>query len=356
MIATELEEEVALTVRGEPCAVSVVVPSYNHARFIEATLRSIMKQTLPPAELIVIDDGSSDESPRVIERALSDCPFPCELVARDNRGLCATLNEGFERTRGEYFAYLGSDDLWLPDFLQARVGLLESRSGAVLAYGHTYFIDEQNRIVDSTADWARYADGDARAMLLQTTAPMSPTVLYRRDALEQERWDEESELEDYDLYLRLSAEGEFAFDARILSAWRRHGSNVSWDQTLMLEEQLRAQREAALRFGFTEKQVAELQRSTRFNRAEDFLRVGKKSQALGLLMNNWRGVNSPLVAARMFLRLLIPNSFMRGRARVRQRNAHKRFGTIESRLTATRHRGSSPTVMEGSTGSNRSPP
>jgi alpha-1,3-rhamnosyltransferase len=329
MIATELQEETEQTFRGESRIVSVVVPSYNHARFIEATLGSIMKQTLQPAELIVIDDGSNDDSPRVIEHALSDCPFPCELVVRENRGLCATLNEGFERSRGEYFAYLGSDDLWLPDFLKARVRLLESRPQAVLAYGHAYFIDEQSAIVDYTADWARYADGNVREMLLQTTAPMSPTVLYRRNALEQERWDENAKLEDYDLYLRLSAAGEFAFDPRILSAWRRHGSNVSWDQGLMLEEQLRAQRQAALRFGFTEKQIAELQRTTRFNRAEDFLRVGKKSQALGLMRKNWRGAHSPRATARMLLRLLIPNSIMRGRARVRERNAHKQYGTIE---------------------------
>ncbi len=330
MIATELQEETEQTFAGSSPAVSVVVPSYNHARFIEATLGSIMKQTLAPAELIVIDDGSSDESPRVIERALGDCPFPCELVARDNRGLCATLNEGFERTRGEYFAYLGSDDLWLPDFLKARVGLLESRAGAVLAYGHAYFIDEEDRIIDSTADWASYADGDARAMLLKTTAPMSPTVLYRRTALDKYRWDEAAKLEDYDLYLRLSDEGEFAFDPRILSAWRRHSANVSWDQTLMLEEQLRAQSDAARRFGFTEKQIEDLQRTTRFNRAEDFMRIGQKSQALDLMMNNWRGANPSRATARMLLRLLIPNSFMRGRARGRQRNAHKRYGTIRT--------------------------
>jgi len=264
----------------------------------------------------------------VIDRVLNDCPFPCELIARNNRGLSATLNEGFARTRGEYFAYLASDDLWLPDFLKARVSLLESRARAVLAYGHAYFIDEQNAIVDSTADWARYADGNVREMLLQTTAPMSPTVLYRREALERQRWNEESKLEDYDLYLRLSAEGSFAFDPGILSAWRRHSSNVSWDQTLMLEEQLQAQRKAAARFGLTDRQIEDLQRATRFSRAEDFLRVGQKSQALRLIMQNLRGVNSPRATARIFLRLLIPNAIMRWRARVRQREVFERYGTI----------------------------
>jgi len=117
MIATELEEEIEQAFSGTPTAVSVIVPSYNHAQFIEATLRSIVKQTLAPATLMVIDDGSSDGSPAVIERVLTECPFPCELLVRDNRGLCATLNEGFERSAGNYFAYLGSDDLWLPNFL-----------------------------------------------------------------------------------------------------------------------------------------------------------------------------------------------------------------------------------------------
>jgi alpha-1,3-rhamnosyltransferase len=328
MIATESQEDTELIPGQAPLAVSVVVPSYNHAPFVEATLRSIMKQTLRPAQLLVIDDGSVDESPRIIERVLNDCPFSCEFIARENRGLCATLNEGFQRTGGNYFSYLGSDDLWLPEFLRERVALLESRSAAVLGYGHAYFVDEQNRIVDSTAEWASYADGDARAMLLQTTAPMSPTVLYRRRALEQHGWRETSRLEDYDLYLRLSAEGEFAFDARILSAWRRHSSNVSWDQTLMLEEQLRAQRDAAERFGFTDQEIEKLQTATRFKRAEDFLRVGEKSQALELMIKNWRGARSPRASAKMLLRLFIPNSFMRGRARVRRRKAQERYGNL----------------------------
>jgi len=329
MIATELQEETEREAESTPAAVAVVVPSYNHAQFVEATLRSIMKQRRQPAELLVIDDGSSDESPRIIERVLSDCPFACEFIARENRGLCATLNEGLQRTGGEYFAYLGSDDLWLPEFLQERVVLLESRPAAALAYGHAYFIDEQNRIVDTTAEWASYADGDARAMLLQTTAPMSPTVLYRRDALQQYSWRERARLEDYDLYLRLSVAGEFAFDPRILSAWRRHSTNVSLDQTLMLEEQLRAQREAALRFGLSNEEIEKLQATTKFNRAEDFLRMGQKSQALRLMMHNAPGANSARATARMLLRLLIPNSFMRGRARFRQRKAHERYGTID---------------------------
>lgn len=308
--------------------VSVIVPSYNHALFIEATLRSIMKQTLAPRQLVVIDDGSTDQSVAVIDRVLNDCPFPCELIVRANRGLCVTLNEGLKRSDGEYFAYLGSDDVWLPDFLKSRVSLLESRPDAVLAYGHAYLIDEENRIIDSTVKWATYVDGDARKMLLQTTAPMSPTVLYRRAILENHSWNPQVKLEDYALYLRLSAEGAFAFDPQVLSAWRLHSSNVSRNQVMMLEEQLKAQRDAALSFGFTAREVEELQRATRFSRAEDFLRLGQKSRALSLMLHNLRGASSAFVTARMVLRLLIPYTVTQSLVRLRQRNSIKRYGTI----------------------------
>ena len=309
--------------------VSVVVPSYNHAQFVAMTLRSIMKQTLAPAELVVIDDGSTDDSPQMIEQALKECPFACELIVRSNRGLCATLNEGLARTEGDYFTYLGSDDVWLPDFLQERVRLLQSRARAVLAYGHAYFVDEQSRIVDCTSAWANYVDGDVRAMLLKTIAPMSPTVLYRRTALEKESWNEEAKLEDYDLYLRLSTIGEFAFGPQTLSAWRLHAKNTSLDQMFMLTEQLTAQRAVASMLGLSDQELEKLQTRTRFSRAEDFIRVGDKPTAMRLMSANLSGVRSPRSLARMLIRLGVPMSLMRKRSEAKRRRLSQRFGSLE---------------------------
>jgi alpha-1,3-rhamnosyltransferase len=309
-------------------SISVVIPSYNHARFVQSTLRSIFRQTLAPAKLLVIDDGSTDDSPRIIDATLKDCPFPCELIARENRGLSATLNQGLAETTGEYFAYLGSDDVWLAEFLKARIELLESRADAVLAYGHAYFIDEQDRIIDCTSDWADYADGDPKSMLLKTIAPMSPTVVYRREALTKHRWNEGARLEDYDLYLRLSAEGEFAFDPRVLSAWRRHRTNTSWDQTMMLDEQLKAQGEAARRLGLTNSEIQRLQTVTQFARAEDFLRLGDKSRAAKLMFKNLKGARSITAVTRMLIRLGTPFNLIRRYNETKQRKAEERFGRL----------------------------
>jgi len=314
---------------NEAATVSVVVPSYNHAPFVERTLRSVFRQTLPPLELIVIDDGSRDDSPRIIERVLGDCPFACHLLARENRGLAATLNEGFARARGRYFAYLGSDDLWFPAFLRARVELLEARPRAVLAYGHAYSIDEGDRIIDCTTDWARYRDGDARRMLLETLAPLSPTVVYRRDALEAHGWNEEARLEDYELYLRLSAEGEFAFDPAVLSAWRQHGYNTSRDLEMMLCEKLAAQRRAAATLNLSAKELEEFQTLAQFRSAQEFMRRGDKLAALKLAARSWRGARTKGETLKLLAGLLMPHRALARLQARRRARAARHYGALE---------------------------
>jgi alpha-1,3-rhamnosyltransferase len=316
-------------VSGPTPTVSVVVPSYNHALFVQATLRSLFNQTLAPAELLVIDDGSSDNSLEIIKAVLNDCPFPAELIARANRGLCATLNEGLARTHGKYFAYLSSDDLWLPEFLAARVGLLESTPQAVLAFGHCFLIDAQNLIIDCTRDWANYTKGNARAMLLQQTfAPMSPTVLYRRTNLEQEGWNERAKLEDYDLYLRLSTAGDFGFDARVLSAWRQHGHNTSRDFSWMIEARLEAQRRVAERMGLSAAELEHFQRVLKFAGAEDLCRLGEKAKAIKLLRQSFGAGPSALSRLRVLARLCAPDSLMKWRRRRKQTRAAERYGPL----------------------------
>ncbi|MDT7602623.1 MAG: hypothetical protein QOF61_620 [Acidobacteriota bacterium] len=316
-------------------AVSVVVPSYNHAPFVERTLASIFAQTHPPAELLVIDDGSRDDSPRLIERALASCPVPCELVARENRGLSATLNEGLARAaRGQCFAYLGSDDVWLPDFLRARVALLNSRPASVLAYGHAFWIDDRDAIIDCTTDWATYADGDARQMLWRGTGPHSPTVVYRRDALARHGWNERARLEDYELYLRLADEGEFAFDPRVLSAWRVHGGNASRDFTFMMDEWLEAQRRVAAALGMTDEELARAQASLGWASAENFARRGEKAKASALMLRHLRGAPSVSSAVKMLLRLTVPHALLKRRTRRQQKDAARRYGSLAA-LTDT---------------------
>ena len=303
------------------------VPSYNHAPFIEKCLDSIIGQTLQPKKLLVIDDGSKDDSPRVIERVLKNCPFDAELIVRENRGLCRTLNEGFERSAGKYFAYVGSDDYWLPEFFAERVKLMDERDGAVLGFGHAFLIDGDGAIFDSTANytdsWADYQDGDARPMLLKGHAPISSTIFYRRAALENVRWNEASRLEDYEMYLKLMNLGDFAFDPQVLSVWRHHSYNTSKNIGLMMNEVIEAQNRNFEDLKIDKADLEKIQTSTRFRYAREFLQSGDKRQAFEIAKENWRGAASGAELAKFALRLCVPMSVVNLRRERRKKTAAK---------------------------------
>lgn len=277
--------------------VDVVVPSYNHAPYVERTLRSIFRQSVPPTNLLVIDDGSHDDSPTVIARALEEAPFPAELVVQQNAGLCTTLNRGLTAGTSPYFAYIGSDDMWHPDFLRDRIEALEQRPAAVLAYGHAVLVDSADRRITSTRLWSNYVDGDVQPMLLRGEAPSSASVLYRRRVVEDVgSWLVGSRLEDYDLYLRLSSRGPWLLDPTERSAWRRHGSNTSLDVAMMLDETLSAQRRHADVLRLDPRQLASAEAAARFRAGYSHLLAGDRGPAARESLRGWAG--APTAAAR----------------------------------------------------------
>ncbi len=308
--------------------VSVLIPSYNHAPFVERTLRSVFKQTLPPTKLFVIDDGSNDDSVKIIERILTDCPFDSELIVRENRGLCATLNQGFSLSKDEFFAYISSDDVWLPTFLESRIGLLNQRDKALLAFGHSYLIDENDAIIDCTSDWTNYPDKDILPMLLRGIVPASASVVYRRTTLERRKWNENARLEDYELYLKLSTDGEFALDSNILSAWRQHGWNVSGDFPLMLQEWIEAQNRVCDDLKISRADLDKIQTELRFNATADYIRRGDKIGAFSLMRNNLRGAASNLQIAEMLVRLAVPHKIFSWNRNRKHRQIVNKYGNL----------------------------
>lgn len=310
-------------------SVFVVVPSYNHARFVTHCLRSIIGQTVQPKKLLVIDDGSTDDSPAIIEKALTECTFDCELIARENRGLTSTLNQAVSLSDGEFFAYLGSDDVWFPTFLAEQTRLLKDRPAAVLAFAHAFLVDDDDRVFDSTAEWTDFADGDLRPLLLQGTIFSSPGVLYRRSALAKHRWNEDSRLEDYEMYLKLSGDGEFARNPKVLCAWRQHGANASDNVPLMHSEMIAAQDRLAEQLGMTADELARSQSRMHFAAAENFVRHGFRYEAARLFIENLRGARSIADMARVAVRLAVPQTLFQWNRRRKQRNAVERYGKLD---------------------------
>lgn len=118
------------------------MPCYNHESFVSETLRSIFQQTYRNLELIVIDDGSSDQSRQVITNTIAECAFPTRFIARGNRGAPQTINDCIREAKGHYVAVINSDDRFELHRIELMVRMLAT-SGTRWGFSGIRFMDEQ---------------------------------------------------------------------------------------------------------------------------------------------------------------------------------------------------------------------
>lgn len=309
--------------------ITVVVPCYNHSKFIEKCLTSIFAQTLHPKKLIVINDGSTDNSAEIIEKLLQECPFPYEFISRENRGLSASLNQGLDLAETEYFAYMASDDIWLPTFLENRFDKLQANPKAVLVFGYGYLIDTEDNILDSTKNWTEFPEGDLLPTLLEGRVFICHSVLFRSKFLKKYRWNEDSISEDYEMYLKLTTEGDFIKDDEILSGWRTHGSNISKNSIKIFDEMLKAQDRCRELLNLSEAELKAIQSRFKFNNVDHFVRTGNKREAISMFWDNLSFADSNLQIVKLLVRLSIPQSIFQWNLKRKKRNAIKKNGKLE---------------------------
>jgi glycosyltransferase involved in cell wall biosynthesis len=120
--------------------VSVIIPAYNRAHFLGEAIQSVLDQTFPDFELIVVDDGSTDNTKEVVE-SFKDPRI--RYIYQENRGQSAAQNTGIKASGSEYIAILGSDDMWLPQNLELKVKVLDARPDVALVCSDTYFFDDR---------------------------------------------------------------------------------------------------------------------------------------------------------------------------------------------------------------------
>jgi glycosyltransferase involved in cell wall biosynthesis len=131
---------------SEPPLVSVIVPSFNHADYVASALDSVFRQSYRTVEIIVVDDGSDDNSVAQIAKALEHSPFPSELIARKNRGAPASINEGVSHARGKYISILNSDDSFTSERIEFFVRMLE-RTNACWAFSRVLLMNERSKAI-----------------------------------------------------------------------------------------------------------------------------------------------------------------------------------------------------------------
>ena len=212
--------------------VSVIIPAYRRADFVNQAVAGVLRQTFTDYEIIVVDDASGEDVVRQYR-----LPSPATLIRRAvNSGSAAIpRNDGFRAARGTYLAFLDMDDLWLPEKLASQVAVLEARPEVGVAYCHYTLVDEALNPEPKQAP-APKIGADALAQMIAGNFIRSPSqALIRRSAIEAEGAFDETIVgtSDWSLWLHLARSTKFAGDPAPLVLYRRHGSQQSRDMRRM---------------------------------------------------------------------------------------------------------------------------
>ena len=216
--------------------VSVLVPAYNHARYIGVCLDSILTDGYPNLEVIVLDDGSTDETFRLADewfgingRLLNNFT----LMRQDNHGVAKTLNTLLRKFTGQYFVLLASDDMLLKGGIETRLVALNDSPNALAVFADAIGIDETGAVTCNSVLVDKF-NASVRALSNCRTRPYElilnwcvpgPVFLAKREVLKSIGYYNESfRIEDRDYYLRLIAGDALVFTDGKVAAYRIHGA------------------------------------------------------------------------------------------------------------------------------------
>lgn len=130
----------------KPDMVSIVMPCYNGEDFIKETIDSVLKQTYTNWELLVIDDGSKDDSPSIVNKYASD-DSRIKLIKQQNAGSAVARNNGIRHSKGQYLALLDSDDVWLPGFLKSQIKFIRQKDAVCVCSSYSRIDEQSNDIL-----------------------------------------------------------------------------------------------------------------------------------------------------------------------------------------------------------------
>jgi len=207
--------------------VSVIIPTYNSAQYICETLDSVLAQTYKDYEIIVVDDGSTDNTREVLKPYMSKIKY----IYKENGGPASARNVGIKNARGEYIAFLDSDDIWLPEKLEKQIEYLQSNPDIALVYSDCIRFNE-NGVCQRKSNVYHLREGYIFFKLLEGNFITTSTVIVRRECLDKvgyfdEELDDLKHSEDYDLWLRISRSFKIGYIREPLVKYRVRESGLN---------------------------------------------------------------------------------------------------------------------------------
>ena len=216
--------------------VSVIIPSYNCAKYLTDAVDSVLNQTFRDYEVLVIDDGSTDDT----EAVMSRYGEPVRYFHQPNSGVANARNRGINESHGRYVAFLDADDTWRQDKLEAQVTALRKNPHYQACYTAFAVVSSDLRPLCITR--SRRHGGALEDLLLRGNAIATPsTVVLSRSLFEAVgRFDPSlSQCADWDMWVRIARRTEFLYLDLPLATYRQHGANMSRDASLLERDSMR---------------------------------------------------------------------------------------------------------------------
>jgi glycosyltransferase involved in cell wall biosynthesis len=222
--------------------ISVIIPSYNSGRFLGRAIESVVNQTYKNLEIIIVDDGSVDETEKIAKAWQGKDKRIKYIKHQKNMGLAASRNTGIKNSQGEYIAFLDADDIWLPQKIETQLKKLKELN-ADLVFSNWYIWDPENNIKIKAFD-SNPIKGkkDLLKFLIRKNFGNSSTALLKKSSLNIVGLFDETlnSSEDYDLWIRFCQKGmKIAFVEKPLIYYRTHSEQMSANIYRMCTTRLR---------------------------------------------------------------------------------------------------------------------
>jgi glycosyltransferase involved in cell wall biosynthesis len=266
--------------------VSVIIPAYNRAAYINQTVDSVLEQTYKNLELIVVDDGSTDGTFEKLQE-YGDRITLLTHEGRANKGQAASINLGLRKATGKYVAILDSDDFWEPNKLDIQVNFLEKQQNVGLVYCNGYGVD---------ADGLRYYDfysedpneqNDPNRVLLDCYILLPQNSLVRKSVYDEVGFfnEEYRSAQDHDMLIRISEVCKFAYLPDFVFNYRRHEDSISAKkQDVRWTTGFKILEAASKRYPYKSSTIRKRKAVLNFRLGQVFIKQGKYMKALAHLI------------------------------------------------------------------------
>jgi len=201
--------------------VSVIIPAYNAEKYIREAIDSVLNQTFKDFEIVVINDGSTDKTPKILKSYGNKIRWK----SQENKGLAPAMNEGIKMAKGEYIAYIDADDICLLERFEIQVKYLDEHPDIGLVYSDFYQIDENNKILGKIK-----SQPFDNLFLLQNNYMGKSTVMHRRKCLDEVGLFDDENFRNYDndweMWIRISEKFGIGYIDKLLIKYRLHSNSL----------------------------------------------------------------------------------------------------------------------------------